>query len=120
MTTINVKRVYDEKEKDDGLRVLVDRVWPRGLAKEKAAVDHWFKEVAPSSDLRKWFGHDPHRWPDFLERYRDELRQEQPEDLESLKSCLEKNDKVTLLFGAKETEYNNAVALAEFLEKGSV
>lgn len=120
MTTINVKRVYDDKEKDDGLRVLVDRIWPRGLSKEKAAVDLWLKGVAPSSNLRKWFGHDPHRWPDFLERYRDELKHEEPEDLDKLKACLEEHDKVTLLFGTREAEYNNAVALAEFLKKGMV
>ncbi|MBS3805444.1 MAG: DUF488 family protein [Oleiphilaceae bacterium] len=120
MTRVNVKRVYDEKEKDDGLRVLVDRVWPRGLSKERAAVDYWFRDLAPSSALRQWFGHDPHRWPDFLVRYLDELKREEPEDLDKLKACLEEHDKVTLLFGAKETKYNNAVALAEFVEKGSV
>lgn len=120
MTTINVKRVYDGKDKDDGVRILVDRIWPRGLSKEDAAVDHWFREVAPSSDLRKWFSHDPDKWPEFRKRYREELKEEHPEDLEKLKSCVKENETVTLLFGSRETEHNNAVALAEFLERNSV
>ena len=120
MASINVKRVYDGRNRNDGVRILVDRIWPRGMSKEDAALDYWFKEVAPSSDLRKWFDHDPDKWPEFRRRYQQELKDEQPEDLEELKACVEENDTVTLLFGSKETEHNNAVALAEFLEKGSV
>lgn len=120
MTDIRVKRIYDEPARSDGLRVLVDRVWPRGLSKEKAELDHWLKDLAPSSELRKWYGHDPDRWQEFRDRYRQELKDESPEDLDRLKECLDERGRVTLLFSAKETERNNAVALAQFLEKDEV
>ncbi|MDX1634178.1 MAG: DUF488 domain-containing protein [Marinobacter sp.] len=120
MTDIRLKRVYDDPARSDGLRVLVDRVWPRGLSKEKAGLDHWFKDLAPSTELRKWYGHDPDRWPEFRDRYRQELKDEDPEDLARLKECLEARDRVTLLFSAKETDRNNAVALAEFLNNNEV
>jgi uncharacterized protein YeaO (DUF488 family) len=111
---IKLRRVYDEPRPSDGFRVLVDRVWPRGLKKEQAAIDHWLKEVAPSTELRKWFGHEPAKWDGFRERYAKEL-EERPE---AVRFLVEKGRKetVTLLFGAKDVERNNAVALKEYLE----
>lgn len=110
---LRVKRVYDPPSLEDGLRVLVDRLWPRGLSKEKARVDWWAKGLAPSEALRRWFGHDPAKYPEFLARYRKEL-QENP-DLEKLKG-LAWEGRVTLLYAAKERRYNNAWALKEILE----
>jgi uncharacterized protein YeaO (DUF488 family) len=110
-----LKRVYDNPAKADGRRVLVDRVWPRGLTKEKAQIDEWLKEIAPSTRLRKWFGHDPARWEEFKKRYAAELK-DQREQVEQLAQQARKRT-VTLLFGAKDIEHNNAVALKEFLEK---
>jgi uncharacterized protein YeaO (DUF488 family) len=110
-----LKRVYDNPAKADGRRVLVDRVWPRGLTKEKAHIDEWLKEIAPSTRLRKWFGHDPARWEEFKKRYAAELK-DQREQVEQLAQQARKRT-VTLLFGAKDIEHNNAVALKEFLEK---
>lgn len=113
---IQVKRVYEAPSPDDGMRVLVDRLWPRGLSKEKAAVDLWLKELAPSTELRKWFGHAPEKWEEFQQRYRQELVQ-QPEALQRL-SELAAGGPVTLLFGAKEERFNDAVALKAFLLAG--
>lgn len=110
---IKLKRVYEQPEKDDGLRVLVDRLWPRGLTKEKAAVGLWLKEIAPSTELRKWFAHDPEKWPEFTKRYRDELKHNKPA-VNQLKQEL-KNGPVTILYGAKDTEHNEAVVLLKFL-----
>lgn len=110
---IRVKRVYEAPSPEDGMRVLVDRLWPRGLSKEKAAVDLWLKELAPSTGLRKWFGHAPEKWEAFQQRYRQELRQ-QPEALQRL-SELVAGGPVTLLFGAKEERFNDAVALRAFV-----
>lgn len=109
---IRVKRVYEAPSPEDGVRVLVDRLWPRGLSKEKAGVDLWLKEVAPSTELRKWFGHAPEKWDEFQQRYRQELRQH-PEALARLLALLDQG-RVTLLFGAKETHFNDAVALRAF------
>jgi uncharacterized protein YeaO (DUF488 family) len=113
--SVKVKRVYDEPAKSDGLRVLVDRLWPRGLKKKHARIDEWFKEVAPTTGLRKWFGHDPSRWEEFKKRYFRELdnRRERVEEL----ARESKKRTVTLLFGAKDTEHNNAVAFKEYLQK---
>ena len=110
---LGVKRVYEPPEASDGTRVLVDRIWPRGLTKEHASVDVWLKDIAPSADLRTWFGHDPNRWREFHKRYFEELRTNHAavEHLTDLVST----GKVTLLFGAHDTERNNAVALADFL-----
>jgi uncharacterized protein YeaO (DUF488 family) len=112
---IEVKRVYAAAGKDDGARVLVDRVWPRGVSKAKAKADGWLKEVAPSTKLRKWFGHDPAKWTEFKKRYFAELK-EAKEAVGELRA-LAKRGKVTLLFGAKDEEHNQAVALREFLMK---
>jgi uncharacterized protein YeaO (DUF488 family) len=108
-----VKRVYDPPSPEDGLRVLLDRLWPRGLSKEKAQVDWWAKELAPSDGLRRWFGHDPEKYPEFVRRYREELRGNPA--LARLKTLGEEGT-VTLLYGAKERRYNNAQALLAILE----
>ncbi len=113
---IKVKRVYEPASQDDGLRILVDRLWPRGLTKEGAAIYKWVKEVAPSDNLRKWFSHDPKKWEEFKRRYREELKApEKMAILEEIKK-MAKAGTVTLLFGAREERYNNAVALKEILE----
>lgn len=110
------KRVYSDFTPSDGYRVLVDRLWPRGLSKERAHVDLWMKEIGPSDQLRKWFGHDPERWSAFQERYWKEL-QDQPELIGQLNQVLKEHRCVTLLFGAKDEEHNQAVALQDFLQK---
>jgi uncharacterized protein YeaO (DUF488 family) len=111
---IRVKRVYEPADKADGARVLVDRLWPRGLKKEKAAIKVWLKEVAPSAELRSWFGHDPARWAEFVHRYHAELKRDD-EALVRLHDLLH-HGPVTLLYAAHDTEHNNAVALADYLE----
>jgi len=112
---IRIKRVYDPPDPSDGLRVLVDRLWPRGLKKEEARVDEWRKELAPSDELRRWFGHDPRRWEEFQRRYRAELLEKE----EALYGLLElaKRGKVTLVYGARDPEHNNAVVLKALLEE---
>jgi uncharacterized protein YeaO (DUF488 family) len=116
MATVTVKRVYDSPQASDGCRVLVDRLWPRGLSKDRARIDHWFKELAPSDALRKWFGHDPARWDEFRRRYHAELARNEVA-LAPLRALLEKEKHITLLFGAKDQAYNNAVALQEYLRR---
>src|SRR6185295_7129918 len=111
---IQLKRVYEKPSRKDGLRILVDRLWPRGLTKESAAVDFWLKDVAPSSELRKWFGHDPAKWKEFQVRYRKELR-EKKEALELLKEKSEDRT-VTLVYGARDEEHNEAVVLRKLVE----
>ncbi|BBO17885.1 conserved hypothetical protein [Candidatus Brocadia pituitae] len=110
-----IKRVYEEPAKRDGTRVLIDRLWPRGLKKEDAAVDYWMKEIAPSDTLRKWFGHKEERWQEFKSRYLKELK-EKNEFLQQLID-LGKNKKVTLLYAAKDEERNNAHVLLDILNK---
>lgn len=107
------KRVYEPPSPEDGVRVLVDRVWPRGLSKEKAAADHWLKEVAPSTALRRWFSHDPERWAEFRRRYRAELAR-RPAALDELRRLVRAST-VTLLFGARDADHNQAVVLQELL-----
>jgi uncharacterized protein YeaO (DUF488 family) len=111
---LRIKRVYDQPAESDGTRILVDRVWPRGLTKQRAAVDIWFKDIAPSAALRKWFGHVPERWDEFRGRYMAELRAN-PEAVDRLVEFTTSRP-VTLLFGAHDSERNNAVALAKYLE----
>jgi len=113
--TIAVKRVYDPPAAGDGLRVLVDRLWPRGVRKEDARIGYWAKDLAPSTELRKWYGHDPGKWPEFRKRYRKEL-DENPEAVAELMARLSRAG-VTLVFGSKETEWNNAAVLKEYLEE---
>lgn len=110
---LHIKRVYDAKASTDGLRILVDRLWPRGLTKEKAALDHWIKEIAPSDDLRHWFGHDPEKWAEFQQRYFEELRAN-PDAVRQLRDMIG-NETATLLYAAHDTGHNNAVALRDFL-----
>jgi uncharacterized protein YeaO (DUF488 family) len=112
---IKTKRIYDEPDKKDGFRILVDRLWPRGLSKDRARIDHWLKEVAPSDALRKWFGHDRTKWDEFKRRYFEELK-DQEEAVNTIASKAS-DEPVTLLYGAKDEEYNNAVALREFVEQ---
>ena len=112
---LQTKRIYEQPDKTDGLRVLVDRLWPRGLTKKEAQIDDWLKEIAPSTRLRKWFGHDPARWKEFKQRYVAELKDHR-EQLEHLAQESRKRT-VTLLFGAKDVTHNNAVVLKEYIEK---
>lgn len=118
MDSIQVKRVYEAPSSGDGLRILVDRLWPRGLSRDKAALDHWFKDLAPSHELRRWYGHDPEKWMDFQRRYLAELHQAAPESLSLLKHWINERRLLTFLFSARNLERNNAVALKVFLEEG--
>lgn len=113
--SIRLKRAYEPPARNDGLRVLVDRVWPRGVKKEDARIDRWLQDIAPSAELRKWFGHDPDRWETFRERYRAELA-EQGEPLEELVEAAEAG-RVTLVYGARDERHNNAVVLKEVLRE---
>ncbi len=115
---LRIKRVYDPPAKSDGLRVLVDRLWPRGLSKQSAKIDHWLRDVAPSGRLRKWFGHDPAKWKEFRKRYTKELNGS-PEAVNELRKLLSKRQ-ATLLFGAKDAERNNAVVLRDYLARRRV
>jgi uncharacterized protein YeaO (DUF488 family) len=110
---LRTKRVYEPPAKNDGYRVLIDRVWPRGVSREQAALDEWARELAPSTELRKWFGHKPERFEEFRRRYREELSAHQQE----LDALRKRKGTVTLVFGARDTEHNNAVVLAEVLRK---
>lgn len=115
---IRLKRIYDAAADDDGYRVLVDRIWPRGVAKRDAALDEWCKALAPSGELRKWFGHDRQRWVKFRDAYRDELDDCDPDTLANLRAHAD-DEGLTLLFAAKDAECNNAVVLKAYLEDGS-
>ena len=110
---IKLKRIYDEASSDDGMRIYVDRLWPRGLKKEEAKIDEWVKEIAPSNDLRKWFGHDASKFAEFKKRYLKELDLKS-EILEKIRKEGERKT-VTLLYSAKDTEHNNAIVLKEIL-----
>jgi uncharacterized protein YeaO (DUF488 family) len=113
---IQLKRAYEKASSTDGERVLVERLWPRGLSRERAAVDLWLKEVAPSPELRKWFGHDPARWKEFERRYWKELqRQKESVDLLRRKA---RHGTVTLVYAARDQEHNGALALKQFLARG--
>ncbi|NLD69164.1 MAG: DUF488 family protein [Limnobacter sp.] len=114
MTKLEIRRVYETPSDDDGFRVLVDRLWPRGLTKDKARVDLWAKEIAPSDELRKAFGHEADRWDDFRERYEAELR-DKDEAVERVVEELRKHRRVTLLYGAREERCNNAAVLSDYL-----
>lgn len=116
---IALKRVYDEPEPGDGTRVLVDRLWPRGLSKERAHIDLWLKEIAPSNELRKWFGHDPEKFAEFRHRYVAELASETGQEAVAKLRDMARRELVTLLFAAHDTEHNNAVVLRDLLLGGS-
>lgn len=112
---IKIKRAYEEPDEADGFRILVDRLWPRGVTKEKAKLDLWLKEIAPSTELRKWFGHDPDKWSGFRGRYETELRHND----ELIKTIIDKAKEgtVTLIYGARDEEHNEALVLKQYLEK---
>lgn len=112
---IHIKRVYDPADAADGYRILVDRLWPRGLTKERAAVDEWLRDVAPSTELRHWFGHDPERWAEFKRRYHAELKKEPAAEALGHLRDVARQQRVTLLYGAQDMEHNNAVVLVELL-----
>ncbi len=110
---IQIKRVYEKRDAQDGFRILVDRLWPRGLTKEKAAADLWLKNIAPSTELRKWFNHDPEKWKEFQKKYQKELK-ENKEAVSVLKEHM-KQGPVTLLYGAKDQEHNEAQVIKELV-----
>lgn len=116
MKTIKLKRIYDKPSDDDGYRVLVDRLWPRGVSKADAKLDEWDKEIAPSTELRKWFDHKEERFKEFSKRYRDELK-DKGKELDQLRE-IAKNKTLTLLYAARDPEMNQAVVLKEVLAKG--
>lgn len=114
---IKLKRIYEEAEASDGVRILVDRLWPRGISKEKANLDYWLKDIAPSNELRKSFNHQVEKFPEFRQRYMDELTSgEQSRELQKLKDIVEANQHVTLLYAAKDKKHNQAVVLKDVLE----
>lgn len=112
---IKLKRVYDPPAKSDGVRILVDRLWPRGLTKEAARIDEWRRDLAPSDGLRKWFGHDPEKWPEFRRRFTEELK-EKTADLREI-ARRARNGMVTLVFAARDAEHCNAVVLKSLIER---
>ena len=111
---IRTKRVYEKREKGDGKRILVDRLWPRGLTKEKADIDLWLKEIAPSTALRKWFGHDPGKWQQFQKKYQDELKNNNEQVALLMEQA--KTGVITLVYGARDQEHNEALVLKDWLE----
>jgi uncharacterized protein YeaO (DUF488 family) len=113
---IRIKRIYEQASKEDGYRILVDRLWPRGMTKEKAKIDLWLKEIAPSNDLRKWFSHDPKKWTDFKNKYRQELKTK-PELILKIKQAEKEKGTITLLYSTKDEERNQAVTLREILQE---
>jgi len=110
---VRLKRAYEPPAPDDGTRILIDRLWPRGIKKTDAAIDEWMKEIAPSTELRKWFGHDPERWHEFRRRYQSEIRQHS-EELDRLRA-LAQHGRITLVFSAHDEAHNDAVVLRELL-----
>ena len=112
-THLRLKRAYEPAAAEDGVRILVDRLWPRGLSKAKAALDDWMKDIAPTTELRQWFGHDPARWAEFQRRYRAELR-EHAEQLDHIRA-LAKTRTITLVYGARDEVHNDAVVLRDVL-----
>ena len=118
MTKYRIERIYESTASDDSYRVLVDRLWPRGISKERAALDEWNKEIAPTDELRKWFNHDPEKFPEFSRRYMKEL-DNNPAAAEA-KNNWNKQSAVTLLYGAKDAEHNQAIVLKKWLEDWSI
>lgn len=112
---VRVRRIYEPQQESDGFRILIDRLWPRGLKKSDVHVDVWLKEVAPSTELRKWFDHDPTKWPEFLADYSFELNKSKA--VNELMRYLDTHKIVTLLYAAKDETYNNGVALKLFIDK---
>ena len=118
MTKYKIERIYESTASDDSYRVLVDRLWPRGISKERAALDEWDKEIAPTDELRKWFNHDPEKFPEFSRRYMKEL--DNNSAAAEAKNNWSKQSAVTLLYGAKDTEHNQAIVLKKWLEDQSI
>lgn len=117
-TAIRLKRAYDAPQKSDGFRILVDRLWPRGVSKERLAADAWAKDLAPSTELRKWFGHDPEKWAEFSKRYREELRRTHASKrVRELLDAAKRSKTITLLYGAKDEQHNEAVVLRSLFER---
>lgn len=117
-TAIRLKRAYDAPQKSDGFRILVDRLWPRGVSKERLAADVWAKDLAPSNELRKWFGHDPEKWSEFRKRYREELTQTRASQrIRELLDAAKRSKTITLLYGAKDEQHNEAVVLRSLFER---
>lgn len=114
--TVRLKRAYEPSDPDDGIRVLVDRVWPRGVSKEDLRIDRRESDIAPSNDLRKWFGHDPDKWSEFRRRYLDELADPSKQEILDDLAREARRGTVTLIFAARDTEHNQAVVLKEVLE----
>ncbi|MEX0609339.1 MAG: DUF488 domain-containing protein [Balneolaceae bacterium] len=112
---LRTKRVYEEPEESDGYRILTERLWPRGVSKERAKVDQWLKSISPSNDLRKWFNHDPDKWEEFKDRYRKELYGS--EAVSELLEIIQQNENVTLVFASKDEEHNSTMVLKDFLER---
>ncbi|MCL5282465.1 MAG: DUF488 family protein [Planctomycetes bacterium] len=115
---IQLKRAYEKPQKSDGFRVLIDRIWPRGVRKEDLKLDQWLRTLAPSTELRQWFGHDPAKWDQFRRRYWQEL-DTHPEEIELLRQKMRAGP-LTIVFGSREERFNNAAALKEYLEKRPV
>ena len=113
---VNLKRAYEKPSKDDGERILVERLWPRGLTKLQAKIDLWLKDVAPSTELRRWFGHDPKKWDEFRRRYQKELKNK--DELIKLLKRKAKNGTITLIYAARDEEHNGALVLKRFLKQG--
>ena len=111
---IRIKRIYEKYSPDDGFRILIDRLWPRGVSRDDAHVDVWFKEIAPTDHLRKWFSHDPKKWETFKKKYIKELKDNKP-SLDKIKDLKKEHKIITLIFSAKDEQHNNAVVLSEFL-----
>jgi uncharacterized protein YeaO (DUF488 family) len=114
--SVTLKRVYESPDPRDGYRILVERLWPRGISKERAKVNLWIKDAGASNGLRTWFGHDPSKWEEFREKYFEEIRA-RPAVVRELRDAIRSHERVTFLFAAHDMEHNNALALKEFLEK---
>lgn len=111
-----IKRVYEQALPSDGFRILIDRLWPRGLSKARADLDIWLKDIAPSTELRKWFNHDPEKWPEFKRKYKQELKNHK-DALQLLKHLIKEKKKVTLLYAAHDENYNNAIVLQSLIKR---
>jgi uncharacterized protein YeaO (DUF488 family) len=115
--SFEVKRAYEPAAEKDGRRILVDRIWPRGISKDNLHLDGWYRELAPSTQLRKWFGHDPERWPDFQKRYTAELKRAEVRDCLRELAAMGKRGRVTLVYGARDEEHNQAIVLRDYLKR---
>lgn len=114
MGILKIKRIYDDPQKDDGIRIFVDRLWARGVSKEKAHFDYWFKDIAPSTDLRKWFNHEPEKFKEFSQSYKEELK-DKSETINTILNFLKKNN-VTLIYAAKNPTINHAIVLKNYID----